>query len=60
MGISDFDPIAAGAGPIFLALQNYLFDHLVGAQENRLRHCKAERLGGLDVHDHLEQAVLAQ
>jgi len=28
-----------------------LFDNLVGAQQNRLRHSKAERLGGLEV-DH--------
>src|SRR6516225_8912173 len=30
------------------------FDHLVGAQQDRLRHRKAERLGGLEVHCHLE------
>ena len=30
-----------------------LFDHLVSAQQDRLRHRKTERLGGLDVHDHL-------
>ena len=31
-----------------------LFDHLVGAQQNRLRHGEAERLGGLQVYDRLE------
>ena len=30
-----------------------LFDLLVGAQQDRGRHCKAERRGGLAVHDHL-------
>src|SRR6516162_3145280 len=29
------------------------FDHLVGADEQRLRHGKAERLGGLEVHHKL-------
>jgi hypothetical protein len=29
-------------------------DHLVGAKQDRLRHRKAERLGGLEVYDHLE------
>src|SRR6516162_9468489 len=32
----------------------HLLDHLVGAQQNRWRHGKAERVGGLAVHDHLE------
>jgi hypothetical protein len=36
------------------ALRDFLFDHLVGAQQNRLRHGKTERFGGLEVHDHLE------
>src|SRR6516165_10563427 len=31
-----------------------LLDYLVGAQQNRWRYRKAERLGGLAVHDHLE------
>jgi hypothetical protein len=31
-----------------------LFDHLVGAQQNRLWHYKAERLGGLQVYRRLE------
>ena len=31
-----------------------LFDDLVGAQQNRWGYGKAERLGGLEVHDHLE------
>jgi hypothetical protein len=29
-------------------------DHLVGAKQDRLRHRKAECLGGLEVDDHLE------
>jgi hypothetical protein len=28
-----------------------LFDHLVGAQQDRLRDSKAERLSGLEVHN---------
>src|SRR5204863_6091452 len=31
-----------------------LFDHLVGAGEQRLRHGEAERLGGLHIDDELE------
>ena len=31
-----------------------LFDHLVGAQQNRWGYRKPERRGGLAVHDHLE------
>jgi hypothetical protein len=34
-------------------MSNQLLDHLVGAQQDRLRHSKAERLGGLEVHSHL-------
>src|SRR5262249_11552485 len=30
------------------------FDHLVGAQQDRLWYGKTERLGGLEVYDHLE------
>src|SRR6516225_6670625 len=32
----------------------HLFDHLVGAQQNRWGYGKAERRGGLAVHEHLE------
>src|SRR5215471_6492191 len=32
----------------------FSFDHLVGAQQNRRRYGKTERLGGPAVHDHLE------
>jgi hypothetical protein len=39
-----------------LALQKTapLFDHLVGANEKRLRHGQAERLGGLEIDHQLE------
>src|ERR1700730_544707 len=30
-----------------------LFDHFVGSSEKRLRHRKAERLGGLEIDDQL-------
>ena len=33
-----------------------LFDHLVGAQQNRREYGKTERLGSLEAHDHLELA----
>jgi hypothetical protein len=36
------------------ALTALSFDHLVRAQQNRLRHSKAERLGRFDVDGHLE------
>ena len=32
----------------------FLFDHLIRAQQNRWGYGKAERLRGLAVHDHLE------
>ena len=32
----------------------HLFDHLGGAQQDRGRYCKTERLGGLEVDGHLE------
>ena len=32
----------------------HLFDHLVGAQRDRWGYGKAKRLGGLEVHGHLE------
>jgi hypothetical protein len=35
-------------------MSDQLLDHLVGTQQDRLRHSKAERLGGLDVDSHLE------
>ena len=31
-----------------------LFDHFVGASEQRLRHGEAERFGGLEVYGELE------
>jgi hypothetical protein len=30
-------------------MPDLLFDHLVGAKQDRLRHCSAKRLGGLEV-----------
>jgi hypothetical protein len=36
------------------ALRDFLFHHLVGAEQNRLRHIQTERLGGLEVQDHLK------
>src|SRR5215470_13888685 len=36
------------------AIARSLFDHLVRAQQNRWGYGKAERRGGLTVHDHLE------
>jgi len=35
------------------ALREFLFDHLVGAQQNRLRHSKPQRLGSLEVEHQL-------
>ena len=35
-------------------LPNLLFDNLVSAQKDRLRHGETERLGGLEVHGHLK------
>jgi hypothetical protein len=34
-------------------MPDLLFDHLVGAQQDRLRHRQTERLGGLEVDHHL-------
>jgi len=36
------------------SLARGLFDHLVGANQDRWGHRKAKRLGGLEVHGHLE------
>jgi len=35
-----------------------LFDHLVGAAEQWQRHCDADRLGGLEVEEHLNSRAL--
>jgi len=48
----DQDPLRPSAVQLFCAAKS-LFDHLVGAQQDGLRHRKAERLGGLEVQDHL-------
>jgi hypothetical protein len=47
-----FDPLRPSAVQLFCAAKS-LLDHLVGTQKNRLRHRKTERLGGLEVYDHL-------
>jgi hypothetical protein len=36
------------------ALRDFLIDHHVGAQQDRLQHDEAESLGGLEVHSHPE------
>jgi hypothetical protein len=36
------------------SVRAFSFDDLVGAQLNRRGYGKAKRLGGLEVHDHLE------
>ena len=36
------------------AAKSLLFDHVVGAAEQRLGNCKAEHLGGLEINDHLD------
>ena len=46
------DPLRPSAVQLRYAAKS-LFDHLVGAKQDRLWHRKAERLGGLAVHDHL-------
>jgi hypothetical protein len=37
-----------------LCIAKSLFDDLVSAQQNRWRHRKSKRLGGLEVDDHLK------
>src|SRR5262249_60961020 len=34
--------------------RGHLFDHLVSAEQDRLRHIEAERFGGLAIEDELE------
>jgi hypothetical protein len=45
-------PLLPWAAQLFCAAKS-LFDHLVGTQQDRLRHRQTERLGGLEVDDHL-------
>ena len=40
------------------AAKRILFDHLVGAAEQWQRHCDADRLGGLEVEEHLNSRAL--
>jgi hypothetical protein len=47
-------PSRRRGGPTKLPWEARLLDHLVGAQQDRWRHSKAERLCGLDVNNHLE------
>ena len=47
------DPELTSAVQLFCAAKS-LFDHLVSAQQKRWGYRKPKRLGGLDVHDHLE------
>ena len=43
-----------GGHPTTRSRRGPLFDHFVGAQQNRLRHGEPERLGGLGVNSHLK------
>ena len=46
--------LASGSAITAVQRRAQLLDHLVGAQQNRWRYSKPERLGGLSVQDHLE------
>ena len=48
----------SGSTPEFRFRMVPLFDHLVGAGEEGLRHGEAERLGGVQADDQLELARL--
>ena len=47
-------PLAAVSDPNGLRCEIFLFDHLVGADEQPPRHGEAERPGGLEVYHKLE------
>src|SRR5262249_52421183 len=47
------DPELTSAVQLFCGAKS-LLDHLVGTQQDRLRHRQTERLGGLEVYGHLE------
>jgi hypothetical protein len=55
-GIADIPdrPLRAKSCREQMQQTNSLFDHLVGAGEQRVRYCKAERLGGLQINNQLE------
>ena len=46
--------LSANCGPQRRCSKNRLFDLLIRAQQNRCGHRKAERLRGLELHDHLK------
>jgi hypothetical protein len=48
------DPKRLSSANLFCTAKVLLFDHFVGAQQDRLRHRRTKRLGGLDVDSHLE------
>jgi hypothetical protein len=52
-GSVENDPELPSTVQLFCAAKS-LLDHLVGTQQDRLRHGQTKRLGGLEVDDHLE------
>jgi hypothetical protein len=55
--VSPLYPHAPGGSPrllAFLRCEMHLLDHLIGTQQNRLRHREAVRIRGLEVEDHID------